>query len=179
VWETRTGASGIKARDHYDALKLVREDLPGLILLDSDGKLKIPETDITGEGLQRIKWKRYETESYLLHPAALERFVELKVGPGAHSKQAKEDMRIYFESLFDPALVPGYYASPLKPTPLIESFLEQKKARSEILPGILSAAGIHGFDYTRYHEIAAVMLPGEIHPEVREKLDAIQKAFRL
>ena len=31
--------------------------------------------------------------------------------------------------------------------------------------------------YTRYHEIAALMLPAEIHPEVAEKLDAICQAF--
>jgi len=36
-----------------------------------------------------------------------------------------------------------------------------------------------GFPYTRYHEIAAVMKPEEIHPEVREKLDKIMEAFRL
>jgi hypothetical protein len=44
---------------------------------------------------------------------------------------------------------------------------------------LLQEAGIHGFDYTRFDEIAAVMLPAEIHPEVKEKLDFIQKAFGL
>jgi len=32
--------------------------------------------------------------------------------------------------------------------------------------------------HTRYHEIAALMLPSEIHLEVIEKLDGIVKAFR-
>ena len=36
VWETRTGSDGIKAENHYDALKLVREDIPGLVLIDGD-----------------------------------------------------------------------------------------------------------------------------------------------
>lgn len=43
----------------------------------------------------------------------------------------------------------------------------------------MTAAGLPAFPYTRYHEIAAVMLPEEIHPEVKEKLDLIQKAFNL
>jgi hypothetical protein len=44
---------------------------------------------------------------------------------------------------------------------------------------LFTAAGIHGYDYTSYDEIAAVMTPEEIHPEVKEKLDFIQQAFGL
>jgi hypothetical protein len=58
-------------------------------------------------------------------------------------------------------------------------FLNGTKARTELIPPALTAAGLHGFPYTRYHEIAALMRPEEIHPEVVEKLDAIQKAFRI
>jgi hypothetical protein len=47
------------------------------------------------------------------------------------------------------------------------------------LPPALSAAGLPGFPYTRYHEIAAEMKPEEIHLEVVEKLDGIVKALRL
>ncbi|MCP5117465.1 MAG: hypothetical protein GY953_42120 [bacterium] len=36
VDEARPGSAGIKARDHYEALKLVRQDLPGLELIDGD-----------------------------------------------------------------------------------------------------------------------------------------------
>jgi hypothetical protein len=67
----------------------------------------------------------------------------------------------------------------MRQNPLIDAYLEQRKARTEVIPPMLTAAGIHGFPYTRYHEIAAVMKPEEIHPEVIEKLDAIQKAFAL
>jgi hypothetical protein len=62
---------------------------------------------------------------------------------------------------------------------LVDAYLQQRKARTEVIPPILNAAGLHGFPYTRFNEIAAVMLPDEIHPEVKEKLDAIQQAFRL
>ncbi|MDQ3255267.1 MAG: hypothetical protein M3R15_15440, partial [Acidobacteriota bacterium] len=57
--------------------------------------------------------------------------------------------------------------------------LEALKASERILPEILNKAGIPNFEKRRYYEIAAVMKPEEIHPEVREKLDAIQQAFGL
>lgn len=175
VWEMRTGATGIKARDHYEALKLVRDDLPGLVLLDGDDDRRIQGTEITGEGLQRVRWRRYEIESYLVHPAALERFVEREVGPGPHSAEARKDMLAYLERTFTPA----FLADPMKANPLIEAYFVQRKARTEVIPPILDAAGLQGFPYTRYHEIAAMMKPEEIHPEIVEKLDVIQRAFRL
>lgn len=175
VWEPRQGAAGVKAREHYEALKLIRGDLPGLVLLDGDDDPRVTATEITGTGLQRLRWQRYEIESYLVHPKALERFVEKEVGPGALSAQAKKDMLAYLEQTF----TPSFLEDPLKPNPLIDAYLQQRKARTEVIPPILAAAGLHGFPYTRFNEIAAAMLPEEIHPEVKEKLDAIQKAFRL
>ena len=49
---------------------------PGVILLDGDDDRRLTESDITGQGLQRLRWQRYEVESYLIHPRTLERFVE-------------------------------------------------------------------------------------------------------
>lgn len=164
VWENRPGAPGIKAQDHYDALTLARADLPGLMLLDGDDNPNIPDTEITGRGLQRMRWRRYEIESYLVHPAALGRFALQTTG----QQQAVEDMQQYFTDNFPPAVV----NDPLGD----HAFLNSTKARTELLPPLLVAAGLHGFPYTRYHEIAACMLPDEIHPEVREKLDAIVAA---
>ena len=175
VWESRTGAPGVKAKDHYEALQLIRDNLPGLILLDGDDDPRVPETTITGSGLQRLRWRRYEIESYLVHPTALERFIEKEVGAGALSAEARKDMRAYLEQTFTPA----FLQYPLAPNPLVDAYLQQRKARTEVLPPILAAAGLHGFPYTRFNEIASVMLPEEIHPEVKEKLDAIQRAFAL
>lgn len=175
VWEVRPGAKGINARDHFAALELVNAELPGLILLDSDDDHRVPETDITGHGLQRLRWRRYEIESYLVHPVTLERFVEKVVGPAELSEQARRDMRAYLEQTF----TPGFLEDPMRANPLIEAYLQQRKARTEVLPPILNAAGLPNFPYTRYHEIASEMLPEEIHPEVVEKLDAIQQAFGL
>jgi hypothetical protein len=171
VWETRLGASGIKAKDHYDALQLVREGLPGLELLDGDAHSNIPATEITGTGLQRLRWRRYEIESYLLHPAALARFVEREVGGVETARLHVADLLKHFEDKYPRT----FLTDPLGDFP----FLNGTKARTELIPPALTAAGLHGFPYTRYHEIAALMRPEEIHPEVVEKLDAIQKAFRI
>lgn len=171
VWELRYQAQGIKARDHYETLILVREDLPGLILIDKDDNQIVPETPITGAGLQRLRWRRYEIESYLLHPASIARYIAKIVGGEEVARLAIEDMNAYFRDNFPPQ----FPANPLGEYDMING----TKARSVFLPKALTAAGIGNIPYTRYHEIAALMLPEEIHPEVVEKLDAIQRAFNL
>jgi AAA domain, putative AbiEii toxin, Type IV TA system/AAA domain len=173
VAEPRRGAAGIPARDHYDALKLVREDLPALEILDGDARAEMTATPITGTGFQRLRWPRYEIESYLVHPDALGRFVERQVGPGEASAEGRRAMVAEIEKLFRRE----FLKKPLKPEPLVENYLRTTKARKEILPRILHAAGLPGFPYTRYHEIAAALRPEEIHPDVVDMLDALCKAF--
>ena len=170
VAQPRPGAAGIPAKEHYEALRLVRDDLPGLELVDGDARPEIQATPITGQGLQCARWKRYEIESYLLHPEALARFVRHVVGEGAAPPHL-EDLRKHFEQNYPPAFLKDPFAD--------VPYLVGTKARTQLLPPALDAAGLHGFPYTRYHEIAALMKPDEIHPEVVEKLDAIQRAFRL
>ena len=167
--ETRAGAAGIKAKEHYQALLLVREDMPALELVDGDAHDGIQSTPITGQGFQRLRWRRYEIESYLVHPDALARYVQTQVGTeaGPHI----EDLRRHFEENYPPA----FLRDPLTDNAVVV----RSKARTERLPHALAAAGLPGIHYTRYHEIAAVMLPEGIHPEVREKLDLIQKALGL
>jgi hypothetical protein len=172
VGETRPGAAGIPARDHYSALKLVRHDLPALEILDGDARPEIEATPITGAGLQRARWARYEIESYLVHPSALERFIDAQVGEGA-AGDARLGMRLYIESVFRK----DFFENPLEPEPLVENYLRTTKAKTEILPRILNAAGLPAFPTSRYHEIAAIMLPEEIHPDVVRMLDTICRAF--
>ena len=146
----------------------MREGLPGLELHDGDAQPSVPDTEITGAGLQRLRWRRYEIESYLVHPDALARFVEAVVGTDSAAAHV-EDMLAYWRDEFPPAVV----RDPLGD----HEFLNTTKARTRLIPPLLDAAGLHGLPYTRYHEIAALMLPEEIHPEVVEKLDAICRAF--
>lgn len=171
VFQTRksgTGSKGIKSSEHFDALKLVRDDLPGLELRDGDAQPEVPDTSITGAGLQRLRWRRYEIESYLVHPDALARFVEFTVGPGAVAAHV-EDMLAYWRD----QLPPGVVREPLGD----HEYLNNIKARTKLLEPLLDAAGLHSLPYTRYHEIAEMMRPEEIHPEVIEKLEQICRAF--
>ena len=171
VFQTREGGvegPGVKAREHYEALQLVRDDLPGLELVDGDAHQGIQSGAITGAGLQRLRWRRYEIESYLVHPDALARFIEATVGGGAAAPHI-EDMRSYWHDQFPPAVA----RDPLGD----HEFLNATKARTRLLPPLLEAAGLHDLPHTRYHEVAQFMLPEEIHPEVVEKLDAICRAF--
>jgi len=170
VWESRLGACGVQAREHYDALQLVKPGIPGLLLLDGDDRVEVPETPITGTGLQRIRWKRYEIESYLIHPAALRRFVQNQVGKDAAAPYLA-DLDTYFQANFPPPFIENPLSDP--------AFLISTKARVDLIPPALEAAGLFNIPYTKYNEIAAVMLPEEIHPEIREKLDAICTAFNL
>jgi hypothetical protein len=170
VWESRLGACGVQARDHYEALQLVKAGIPGLMLLDGDCRTEVPETPITGAGLQRVRWKRYEIESYLVHPVALKRFVENQVGKDA-AEPHLADLGKYFQANFPPPFIENPLSDP--------AFLISTKARVDLIPPALEAAGLLNIPYTKFNEIAAVMLPEEIHPEIREKLDAICRAFNL
>ena len=74
-------------------------------------------------------------------------------------------------------LTSDYVNAPDKPNRPAEAVMESDKARTKLLPPILDAGGVLSMPYTQYDEIAAQMLPSEIHPEVKEKLDAICTAF--
>lgn len=165
---------GVKAQDHFKALQLVKEDVTGVWLLDPDNKrVEVSERPERG-GFNRIAWTRYEAESYLLHPLALARFLTNEL-----STDGDAIVRAYFDKQFGSEMTTTWYADPLKPPPLIENYFRTTKARTEIVGSLLVHAGIHGMSHTDYDRIAAVMLPSEIHPEVKEKLDFIQKAFGL
>ena len=70
-------------------------------------------------------------------------------------------------------------AKPLHPSPIVQKYLAETKARTALTSGILQEGGVHGLDYTRFSDIAAIMEPAEVHPEVKEKLDFIRQAFDL
>ncbi|MBI5017134.1 MAG: AAA family ATPase [Deltaproteobacteria bacterium] len=176
AWEPRDGAGGIRAKEHFEALELVREDITGVWLIDADGKARgVTATPAPERGkLNRIAWSRYETESYLVHPAALECFLEHKTG-----EPAQEAVHRFFAERFGAELTDAFYSQPFAPPALVENFLKTTKARTSILGALFEESGLFGLDYTHYEEVALCMTPEEVHPEVREKLDFIQQAFGL
>ena len=104
VWENRPGAEGVLARVHYDSLSLVRNDLPGLVIIDGDAHTSVQATELTGKGLQRVRWRRYEIESYLFHPYALARYVTQQVGEASAAAHVN-DLHTYLEQNIPPAVL--------------------------------------------------------------------------
>lgn len=179
----RVDGAEVPAKDHFEALRLMNEQMRAVWLVDADGKRTIPPSPRPEpEKLNRLVWSRYETESYLVHPAVLARFLDGHVGSGgtdAVRRFLTQALDRYAGQGVGASIADAFIARPSQPSQLIERFLADTKARTTIIGSILEEAGVHGFDYTRFNEIAAVMQPEEIHPEVKEKLDFIQQAFGL
>ena len=154
---------GIHARNHFEALKLVRRDVCGMELRDSDGKRDLnTSAEPLDNGLMRMHWWRYEIESYLIHSQSICRVVEDLSGQPV----AAEKARRYLSDNLPPAVCKD---------PLGEhDYLKATKAKS-ILSAVFQEAGIG--DVQDYSLIAATMSQDEIHPEVVEKLDAIAGHF--
>ena len=183
VWNPGDDLRGIKAQDHFNALQLVKEGITGIWLLDADGKSKVKTSEAPEPGkLNRLAWSRYETESYLVHPGPIARFIDKQVGGGgiaAVKKILTQQFNAYLGPSLGAQVADDFIASPLNPQQAVARYLAETKARTTILNGILQEGGVHGLDYTRFNEIAAEMLPAEIDSEVVAKLDFIHKAFDL
>ena len=149
---------GIKSEKHFESLKLVKDDIIGVELRDKD-KLDIaPPTRKLKSGLVRIFWKRYEIESYLVHPSPIGRFVEA-VGGKLAARRANSYMKRQ--------LPPIIYDSPFE----YSEFVHNHKAKI-ILSHIFQEVGMH-IRESEYYQIAKHMRKDEIHPEVKDTLDEI------
>lgn len=179
----RSGGTEVPPKDHFDALQLVKDDISGVWVIDSDGKERIPASEAPEKGkLNRIAWKRYEIESYLMHPEVLARFIDNMAWSGGLDA-VRRVLIIAFDKLagagIGEQIADAFIANPSSPSEIVETFLATKKARTEVIGAILEEGGVYGFPYTNFGEIVLTMKPSEIHPEVLEKLDFIQAAFGL
>jgi hypothetical protein len=165
------GLGDVDPVKHWGMLKLIGSELPALELLDGDSKNKSDDS-VTGtaDKMQRLRWRYYEIESYLLHPAALARFLESALGTGAPGIQAAiEHLR---NTLGD-----SFIASPYELSELQLTYLQSKAVSKELIPGLLQDAGLNQYPKSRFFEIAQVFKPEEVHPEVRYKLAQLKAAF--
>ena len=171
VSETRTHAKGVKAQDHFESLLLAQKEIRGVQISDRDGKENTPASKLAlDDSLLKLCWARYEIENYLVHPVVLARFIGEIVGshaPLSNVDAMREEMRKHLPG----AVVDDPMGN--------HDVLVSTKMRKSILPEILKSAGLHNYPYTRYAEIAAVMQPDEIHPDITNTLDAIAKHFHL
>jgi hypothetical protein len=161
-WHSNQGRSPREARSHFFALRAIKPDIRGYLLLDGDNR-NLPDRELGADGLTIARWERYESESYLLHPEALLRYVTAERGP-LFAEAAREFM---YDQL--PAAV---LRNPLED----HDYLKRTPASKTILPGILDAGDV-GTRKNEYYLIAEQMRADEVAIEVRQKLDDIAGVF--
>ncbi|MBP9148048.1 MAG: AAA family ATPase [Rhodoferax sp.] len=168
------GLGVLTAQKHWDMLKLIRQDLPALDMLDGDSKSKADDfVDGAANKMQRIRWRRYEIESYLIHPDALQRFVEKRFGGAPLSNEPVAAMLDELRK----TLQQDFLDKPNEPVPLVEAYFTSQPVSKKLIPALLQAAGLNNVPKRDYFEIAAQFKPEEVHPEVVERLNQIKQAF--
>jgi predicted ATPase len=160
AWQEMRGRNPREARGHFFALKAVRPQMRGLVLLDSDNRHQ-PLHDLRGEGLDVRAWPRYEAESYLLVPETLARFVEQRGG----GRIAAEAGMNFLREQLPPAFFHDPHAN--------GEFIVSVAASKTLLPGFFAAAGMPGLRKADYFLVAEQMLEHEVHVDVCAMLDAI------
>jgi len=164
-WHSNQGRHPREARAHFFALRAVKPGMKGVLLLDGDNR-NLPDHEVLTEGLSVARWARYEAESYLIHPSALQRFAA-KVSPG--DLFASKGLQFLRDEL------PGaVLRDPLGD----HDYLNRTPASKTLLPGFLKAAQAT-VPRKDYYLIAEQMNQDEIAAEVQQKLDAIADAFGL
>ena len=157
-WQNNQGRNPKEARAHFFALRSVRDKLKGILLLDGDNR-NLPDRELSGDNFAVLRWERYEAESYLIHPCALERFIGQEVGE-LLAKPALDYLR--------DQMPPAFFQNPNENS----AFLRAEPASKTLLPEILKRAGVQ-IGKGEYFLIAEQMLAAELPAEVSAKLDAI------
>lgn len=161
-WHSNQGRHPREARAHFFALKAVKPNIRGILILDGDNR-QLPDHEVLAEGLTLLRWRRYEAENYLIYPKALARFVG-----GTMSDLFTHAGLEYLWKRLPPVV----YEDPLAD----DDYLERTPASKTLLPGFFEAAGV-SLTKGEYYQVAAQMLPEEIPNEVSEKLNVICEAL--
>lgn len=160
-WKPIMGSHPRMAREHFYAMKSIKNGMHGCLLLDSDNK-NTPDREVTEEGLQVVRWKRYESESYLVHPQVLERFVGKHWGPVFSEKVG---------AFLQDRMPPIVFRDPLRE----DDYWATTAVSKTLLPSLFSEVGMN-LSKQEYYFIALEMEKDEISAEVGEILDHIHKA---
>lgn len=160
---------------HFSVMRELVPKVRGVELLDGDrldgdrkpsgraGKTRARHP----EQLKPLFWERKEIESYLLHPDSVVRYLQSKTSP-ANVKKAEKYMRVQLPQKFidDPFGKPPF---------LFLDRLEVKKFFSYLF----QEAGLSGPSKKDFLLMAKQMKVGEIHPEVKDKLNQIFEHLHL
>lgn len=161
-WHSMKGRQPKEARSHFFALQAMKQNIRGYMLLDSDNR-EIPDHEVVAEKLVVGRWRRYESENYLIHPVALLRFAEHHTGP-LFLKTA--------EDYLHDQLPPAVYRAPLEH----HDYVERTPASKTFLPEFFRKIDMP-VGKSEYYLIAAQMRQDELCDEIKEKLDAIYLAL--
>jgi predicted ATPase len=156
------GSNPKEARTHFFALRAIKPTMKGYLLLDGDNRNK-PDHEVGADGLIVGRWHRYESESYLVHPTAIVRFLNSRAGDLFASKAHD-----YFKDELPAAVL----RDPLGD----HDYLNRTPASKTLLPDAFKAAQ-DTVSKDEYYLIAEQMTEEEIAPEIKQKLDDIAKAL--
>lgn len=168
------GHSPKVGKDHLFALRAINPEIKGLMILDRDYR-DLPEHEVSGQGMTIARWRRYEIENYLMIPEALKRFCgralvepsgQLSLLSEIQANQAEEFLR-------GKVFLPDVFNNPLEDTP----FMVTARASKDILPKLFEALSL-SLAKADYFKIVSYLRPEEVHPEIIEKLDLIDRLFR-
>jgi hypothetical protein len=163
-WHNNQGCDPQEAKAHFFALRAIKPQMNGYLLLDGDNR-NLPDREIRTDGLMIGRWGRYESESYLIHPESLIRYAEIVNTPLFASSGAQ-----YLRDELPGAIL----RDPLGD----HDYLNRTPASKTLLPSFLKAAQV-SLSKNDYYLIAEQMKPEEIPPEVKQKLDDMAEALGL
>jgi len=146
-----------RARRHFAALRLSVPGVRGIELRDRNDKQEATVVHSNQEGMKEMVWRQYEIENYLIHPAAILRWLESWGDEGAVDR-AKTHMQRFFP--------PAIHEEPFG-----TDYFRNTKGK-DVLGKVCDAARLR-IDEADYCGIAARMQRDEIHPEVVATLDAM------
>ncbi|MFQ5352465.1 MAG: AAA family ATPase [Candidatus Binatia bacterium] len=162
IWHNNVGRHPKEAKAHHFALRALRPHVRGILLLDGDDR-NLPDRELLAEGLEIVRWTRYEIANYLVVPDVLCRFVT-ETGLELYASAAARQGREFLKSELPPAVLRDPLGS--------HDYLNATAASKELLPQFFRAADMD-VPKTDYYQIAAIMQPDEINDEVKQQLDQI------
>jgi hypothetical protein len=162
-WHNNQGRNPQEARSHFFAIRAIQPEILGFLLLDGDNRA-LPDREVAGDGLGVGRWRRYEIESYLVHPAALRRFAEPYGALFANQG----------ERYLSDELPPGVFRAPLDE----HDYFAGVPVSKSLLPKYFASCAI-SLPKLEYFRVAEQMMAEEIHPEVVAMLDDIGRALRI
>jgi hypothetical protein len=161
----------IKARKHFDGLKVAIPSLKGFALIDQTAvNLE------TGRDLAEKMWQRREIENYLLHPIAIKRLsTKLVTGEmelfGASATQKAEELlrkRMTMDDYENP-LTDSDNLKDIRGSAFLETFFKDLFQEFKIY---------NPMPKREFYQIAAAMTSEEIHPEVIETLNLVAAVLK-